>query len=72
LVVLFIYGAQKSAQFAAIRQMRVYLEDLENDALQGSQRLQEVKRKHLIVNLILVVILTLLFILGLIRAISIR
>jgi hypothetical protein len=69
-VVLFIYGGQKMAQFVAIRQMRVYLEDLQNDALQGSRRLQEARRKHVVFNLILVIILTLLFILGIIRAVS--
>ncbi len=68
LVVLFIYGAQKIAQFVAVRQIRIYLEDLQNDVLQGSHRLQAVRRKQLVVNLILVVILTLLFILGLIKA----
>ena len=68
LVLLFIYGVQKIAQFVAIRQVKVYLEDLQNDALYGSHDLQEVRRKHLIFNLILALILTLLFILGMIKA----
>jgi hypothetical protein len=70
LVILFIYGAQKMAQFAAIRQMRAYLEDLQNDALQGTQRLKEVRRKQLIFNLILLLVLSLMLILGIIRAVS--
>jgi hypothetical protein len=68
LVVLFIYGVQKIAQFFAIRQIRVYLADLQNDALEGSHRLEKAKRKQLVIFLILALILTLLFILGIIRA----
>ncbi len=68
LILLFIYGVQKIAQFVAITQIRMYLEDLQNDVLQGSHRLQAVRRKQLVVNLILAVIFTLLFILGIIKA----
>jgi hypothetical protein len=68
LMIIFIYGAQKIAQFVAIRQVKVYLEDLQNDALQGSRQLQDVRRKHFVVSLILALILTLLFILGMIKA----
>ncbi len=46
LVLFFIYGAQKIAQFFAINQIRVYLEDIQNDVLEGSHRLQEVRRKR--------------------------
>lgn len=69
-VVLFIYGAQKIAQSVAIRHVRVYLEDLQNEALQGSRKLQEVRRRSVVLSLILVAILTLLFILGLIKALN--
>ncbi|MFB0554723.1 MAG: hypothetical protein ACETWQ_15580 [Phycisphaerae bacterium] len=71
LVLLFIYGVQKIAQFVAISQIRVYLEDLQNDALEGSHRLQEVRRKHLVVFIIFALILIILFILGVIKAVSI-
>jgi len=70
LVLFFIYGVQKIAQFVAISQIRVYLEDLQNDALEGSHRLKEVRRKHLVVFLIFALILTILFILGIIKAAS--
>jgi len=68
LVVLFIYGAQKIAQIFAIRQIKVYLTDLQNDALEGSRKIEESKRVQFIVYLILALILTILFILGIIRA----
>ncbi len=68
LVILFIYGVQKFAQFFAISQIKVYLEDLQNEVLEGSHRLQEVRRKQLVVFLIFALILTVLFILGIIKA----
>lgn len=67
-VILFIYGAQKFAQLFAIRQIKVYLTDLQNDALEGSWKIEEAKRKHMTVYLILALILTILFILGIIKA----
>jgi len=70
LVILFIYGAQKIAQFKAVREIRVYLADFQNDALEGSHRLEEAKRKYLVIYLILAIILTIIFICGLIKATS--
>ncbi|MBA7707984.1 hypothetical protein ES703_116871 [subsurface metagenome] len=70
LVLFFIYGAQKIAQFVAISQIRVYLEDLQNEVLEGSRQLQEVRRKRLVVFMIFALILTILFILGIIKAAS--
>jgi hypothetical protein len=70
LVLFFIYGSQKIAQFVAVRQIKVYLEDLQNDALEGSRKIEEARRKQLVVYLILAVLLTLLFILGIIKAMS--
>jgi hypothetical protein len=69
-ILLFIYGVQKIAQFIAVSQIKVYLVDLQNDALEGSRKIEEAKRKHLIVYLILFVMFTVLFILGIIRAMS--
>lgn len=68
LVILFIYGSQKIAQFFAVRQIRVYLTDLKNDALEGSHHLEQTKRKYMVVFLIIAIILTILFILGIIKA----
>ena len=70
LVILFIYGTQKIAQFFAIRQMRVYLADLQNDVLEGSCRFEETRKRRLILFAILAIILTITFIWGLIRAYS--
>lgn len=67
LVILFIYGVQKISQFFAIRQIRVYLADLQNDVLEGSCRLEETKRLKLIIFIVLFIILTITFIWGLIR-----
>lgn len=68
LVILIIYGSQKVAQFFAIRWIKVYLEDLQNDALEKSCRLQKEKRKYMLFFLIIALILTLTFIWGIIRA----
>jgi len=70
LVLFFIYGAQKIAQFFAVRQIRVYLADLQNDTLEGSHRLEKAKRQYMVVFLILVLILTILFIWGIIKGTS--
>jgi len=67
-ILLFIYGVQKVAQFIAVRQIKVYLTDLQNNALEGSRKIEESKRKQFVVYLILALILTFLFILGLITA----
>jgi len=68
LILLFIYGVQKVAQFSAVRRIKVYLSDLQNDALEGSHQLEKARTKQLVVYLILALILTLLFILGIIKA----
>ena len=70
LVILFIYGTQKIAQFFAIRQIRAYLTDLQNDVLEGSCRIEETRKQKLIIFVILFIILTITFIWGLIRAYS--
>ena len=70
LVILFIYGSQKIAQFFAVRQIRVYLADLQNDFLEGSCRLEETRKLKLIIFIVLFIILTITFIWGLIRAYS--
>jgi hypothetical protein len=70
LVILFIYGTQKIAQFFAIRQIRIYLTDLQNNVLEGSCRIEETKKLKLIIFIVLFVILTITFIWGLIRAYS--
>jgi len=69
-VLLFIYGVQKIAQFMAVREIKVYLTDLQNELLEGSQRLEKAKRRYRIITVILVIIFTILFILGLIKATS--
>ena len=68
LVILFIYGSQKIAQFFAIKQIRVYLTDIQNDVLEGSCRFEETRKLKLIIFIILFIILTITFIWGLIRA----
>lgn len=68
LVLLFIYGVQKIAQFIAVREIRVYLADLQNEILEGSRRLEKAKRQYLVIYLILAIILTIIFIWGIIKA----
>ena len=69
-VLLFIYGVQKIAQFMAVREIKVYLTDLQNELLEGSQRLEKAKRRYRIITVILVIIFTILFILSLIKSMS--
>jgi len=68
LVLLFIYGSQKIAQIKAVREMRVYLADIQNEALEGSHRIEQAKRKYMVIFLILAIILTIFFIWGIIKA----
>jgi len=69
-ILLFIYGVQKIAQLKAVREIRIYLADIQNEALEGSHQIEQTKRKYLVVCVILTIIFTILFILGIIRAIS--
>lgn len=68
LVLLFIYGSQKIAQIKAVREIRIYLADIQNEVLEGSHKIEQAKIKYLVVFLILVIILTIFFILGIIKA----
>ena len=68
LVLLFIYGSQKIAQIKAVREIRVYLADIQNEVLEGSHRLEKAKRKYIVIFLVLFIILTIFFILGIIKA----
>ena len=70
LVILFIYGVQKIAQFTAVRQIRVYLADLQNEILEGSRQIERAKRQYMVVYLIIFLILTILLIWGIIKATS--
>jgi len=69
-VLLFIYGIQKIAQLKVVREIRIYLSDIQNEALEGSHQIEQAKRKYMVVCVILAIIFTLLFILGIIKAIS--
>lgn len=67
LVLLFIYGVQKVAQFMVVREIRAYLADLQNDVLEKSQQLEKAKRRYRIFIVILVIFFTIMFILGIIK-----
>lgn len=64
---LFVYGVQKLAQFMAIGQMKAYLADLENEALDASRRLGRRKKWYAVLVAIVFVVLTILFILGIMK-----
>ncbi len=70
LILLFIYAVQKAAQLIALREIRVYMEDLQNDVLEKSHVLEKSRRRHKIMGLILVIACTILFVLGIIRALG--
>jgi len=54
----------------AVKHIRIYLQYLQTEVLHVNHQLQEFRRKHFVVNLILVLVLTLLFILGIIKAMN--
>ena len=70
LVLIFIYGIQKFAQLKVVREIRIYLADIQNEALEGSHQIEEAKRKYMVILLILAIILTIFFIFGIIKAMS--
>jgi hypothetical protein len=70
LVLIFIYGIQKIAQIKVVREIRIYLADIQNEALEGSHQIEQAKRKYLVVCVILTIIFTIFFILGIIKAMS--
>jgi len=70
LVIIFIYGSQKIAQLKAVREIRAYLSDIQNEVLEGSCQIEQAKRKYFVIFLISVIILTIFFILGIIKSMS--
>jgi hypothetical protein len=70
LVIIFIYGSQKIAQLKVVREIRIYLSDIQNEVLEGSHKIEQAKRKYFVFFLILVIILTIFFILGIIKSMS--
>ncbi|MHC4537348.1 MAG: hypothetical protein ACYS6K_25700 [Planctomycetota bacterium] len=70
LVITFIYGAQKITQIKVVREIRAYLSDIQNEALEGSHKIEQAKRKYMVIFLFLAIILTIFFILGIIKAMS--
>jgi len=68
LVIIFIYGSQKIAQLKVVREIRAYLSDIQNEVLEGSHKIEQAKRKYLVIFLILAIILTIFFILGIIKS----
>ena len=67
LMVLLIYGTQKLAQLWAVRQMKVYLNDLERDVLEGTHQLEGARKWRLLVVAIVFIVLVAFFVWGLIR-----
>ena len=66
-VLFFIYFTQKAAQFMAVGEMKAYLKDLENEALDESRRLARRKKWYAVFVVIIFVVLTITFILGIIK-----
>jgi len=67
-ILFFLYGAQKAAQWVSLRTVKTYLEDLQNEDISGTSRIEKDKKKLLIFTIILVIILTLTLIWGFIKA----
>jgi len=69
-IILFIYGVQKAAQLIAVREIRVYMEDLQNDALEKSHVLEKSRRRYRIMGVVLAIVGAILFVWGIIRALD--
>jgi hypothetical protein len=69
-VLIFIYGIQKIAQLKVVREIKIYLSDIQNEVMEGSHQIEQAKRKYMVVCVILAIIFTIFFILGIIKAIS--
>ena len=67
-MLIFIYGSQKITQIVTLRTIRAFLNDLLNEALDRTLHIEEDRKKYRILIVILVIILSVLFILGLIRS----
>jgi len=67
-ILFFLYGTQKAAQWVSLRAVKVYLEDLQSEVITGSSRIEQDKKKYRIFVVILIIIFTLLLIWGIIKA----
>jgi hypothetical protein len=67
-MLIIIYGGQKITQLVTLRTIKAFLNDLLNEALDKSLRIEEDKKKYRILLLILMIIFSVLFILGLIKS----
>lgn len=67
-MLIFIYGTQKLTQVVSLRTIKAYLNDLLNEALDRTLRIEEDKKKYRVLAVILVIILSALLILGLIKS----
>ncbi len=67
-MLIIIYGGQKITQLVTLRTIKAFLNDLLNEALDRSLRIEEDKKKYRRLLLILMIIFSVLFILGLIKS----
>jgi hypothetical protein len=65
---LFIYGTQKLSSLISTRELKGYLNDLQNNFLEESQKIERQKKKFRWFLLFLALVFTALFVLGLLKS----
>jgi len=67
-VLVFIYGTQKLSGILSTRALKTYLSDLQQSFLDGSQQMEQQRRKFHWLVVVLVILFLAIFILGLIKS----
>jgi hypothetical protein len=70
-VFLFIYGTQKLSSTFSTRTLKIYLTDLQNSFLEGSQKMENRRKRFRWLGVILLALLLIAFIFGLFRSLNI-
>ncbi len=63
-IFLFTYGVLKLSMFLSTRPLKIYLNDLQNSVLEGTQQLEQRKKKYNWIGIVLILISIALLILG--------
>jgi len=67
-IFLFTYGMLKLSGFLSTRPLKIYLNDLQNSVLEGTQQLEQRKKRYYWIGIVLILIFIALLILGIFRA----
>ena len=70
IILLFMYAVHKASVSYAIRALKIYLKDLNNQVMEGTEKLEKEDKKMLWFYVVIFIILTAIFILGIIKAMN--